>query len=134
MSKNKRRKSNKKTRVYVCSSLRPHVVKRVNKILEKLLATRPDVEFFRPYGTDPNTMLEVVREDTKEIEGCDELWLIGRAGRDCCVELGMALALKKDITVYLDHTNRRKLAKDEMWKIGVDRGHLKVVELGDILD
>lgn len=117
----------KKTKVYVCSSLRPKVVKRVDKLLP-VLAKRVDytVDYFRPRGTAPSGMMQTVREDVDAINACDELWLVGDYGRDCSFELGYALAIGKKIVVWTDRTNRKKFDSDWMVKIGDDLGLLEV--------
>lgn len=119
----------KTTRVYICSSLKPRNVERVNKLLASLIVDRPDLRVFRPCGTDPATMMDTVREDVREIEKCDELWVCGRYGRDSSLEIGMALALKKKIKIYRDHTNNKKLNDDEMWKIGIERKLVEIIDL-----
>lgn len=116
-------KPKKKTlRVYVCSSLRPKVVKRVDKILQAMKETlKPDgrtVSFFRPGGTDKRKRDNTVRIDVMAIDACDELWVVGNYGRDCSWEIGYATALGKKIRIFEDHTNRRRLESDWMWRAG----------------
>lgn len=78
-------------------------------------------------------MMKTVREDVRAIEKCDELWVIGRFGRDCSWEIGYAMALGKKIMIFEDHTNCRKLWSDWMWRIGLDRKQIQVRKLKDIL-
>jgi len=115
--------------VYVCSSLKPHTIRRVDKILDRFKAQDQDLKLFRPYGTNPKKMMETVREDIDAIERCDELWVLGRFGRDCSFEIGYALALKKKVIIWEDHTNRQKLWSDWMWRIGKEKGLLEVKKL-----
>ena len=125
---NKKRKD-KRIKVYVCSSLKPHNVKRVDKILARLVQDYPLVDFFRPYGTDPSTMMETVREDVREIRQCDELWQVGSYGRDSSWELGLAYGLGKRIKIFRDWQNSKKLASDEMIKIGLDELTTEIIDL-----
>lgn len=120
----------KPTSVYVCSSLRPRVVKRVDALLKRLRRIHgAPIQYFRPRGTDPSLMLETVREDVTAIEACDELWVVGDYGRDCSWEIGYAMALGKRVHVWLDRTNKAKIQSDWMLRIGFDRNLLSVSAL-----
>lgn len=119
--------------VYVCSSLKPHTVKRVDALLEKLKLVYPSVEFFRPSGDDPDKLMDTVREDVKAIHECDELWVIGRYGRDCSWEIGYAMGLRKHVVIWEDHTNHRKIWSDWMWRIGQDHGTVQVRKLKEFV-
>lgn len=115
--------------VYVCSSLRPQTAKRVDKILVEFRRDFPALKFFRPKGTSIKTMMKTVREDVRAIEACDELWVVGRFGRDCSWEIGYAMALRKLVVFWEDHTNKKKWWSDWMWRIGIDRHLVKVRKL-----
>ncbi len=120
--------------VYVCSSLKPPTIRRVDRLLERFRAVTPGLRFFRPYGTDPSRMMETVREDVDAINECDELWVIGRFGRDCSWEIGYATALGKPVVIWEDFTNHKKLWQDWMWRIGVDTKQVTVRKLKEIFE
>ena len=115
--------------IYVCSSLKPHTVKRVDKLLKAFKRDFPALKFFRPSGNNVKTLMKTVREDVKAIDACDELWVVGRYGRDCSWEIGYAMALGKKVVFWLDHTNKRRFQSDWMLRIGRDRGILETREL-----
>lgn len=124
------KKHTKCLKVYVCGSLRPEVVKDVDKKLKRLLKESAfPIEFLRPTGTDMDKIMDIVREDVAAIEECDELWQIGEYGRDSVWELGFAFGLGKPVKVLIDETNREKMQADVMYRIGFDRDQLKIVGL-----
>lgn len=117
-------------RVYVCGSLRPEVVAHVDRKLHHLLLNLDyPVVFLRPDGTDLNLIMDTVREDVAAIESCHELWQIGDLGRDSSWELGYSAALGKPIVIWVDDTNRKKIESDAMFRIGLERGLVRIREL-----
>lgn len=133
----KNKKHQRPLRVYVCSSLRPRTVARVDRIIAELAtahkaATGRDVRYFRPRGTDPSKIMVTVREDVAAIKWCDELWVVGRYGRDCSLEMGFAAGIGKKIRIYRDKTNCNRLSQDWMARFWVETGQTTIEDLDNV--
>lgn len=103
-------------KVYICSSLRQENYDHVTKLLAQL----PAAIYLRPQTAEK---LAAKREDTVEsdvalMKHADEIWVLGRIGRDCSWEIGWAAAMNKRVRVLIDETNRATIEDDWMLRHG----------------
>lgn len=113
-------------KVYICSSLKPDNYLYVSELLTKL----PPAIHLRPNASQlvADDRRHFVESDVAMIKYCDELWVLGRFGRDCTWEIGFATALGKTIRILRDRANDQVLQEDWMYMHGQVEGLLTVYE------
>lgn len=114
-------------KVYICSSLKPENFNYVSELLKKL----PKAIYLRPFPeelTKPTKRYDTVEADIAMMQHADEIWCVGRLGRDCMVEIGYAIGIGKTIRVLVDDTNRDQLKDDWMILHGETKGILTFYE------
>jgi nucleoside 2-deoxyribosyltransferase len=101
--------------VYVCTPLHPG--KFPLGTLTKALTGALAFAFIPPVG-QLHHKSEGALLDKEMIEKCDEVWVFGAVGRDCCWEIGYAQGLGKKVVLHIDETNRYLIEEDWMVTLG----------------
>lgn len=117
-------------RVYICSKLDRETVEHTTTVLEKLVPNDDSIHVLRPTPDQPEKFTQdCIRSDVWMIDNCDELWVVGKWGRDCMWEIGYAMARQIPVVMYIDETNKALFEDMHMYLIGHDTGLLTVKEL-----
>lgn len=100
-------------KVYICSSLRQDNYNYVTELLKKL----PEAIHLRPHisQSEADDKRHFVESDVAMMEYADEIWVLGRFGRDCSWEIGYATGRGIPIKLLEDKYNAEVLAADWMW-------------------
>lgn len=120
-----------KSKVYICSSLRPEVVKRVDEVLLQIFDEN-QYHMLRPHTIQPEAkeeLMSFIRGDGWMLDQADEVWVIGQFGNDCQWELGYAMAKGKPVTIFKDSTNTQRIEDSWMYRLGYDLNLLTIKEL-----
>ena len=115
-------------KIYVCTPLNPNKFN-LDKITDILMKMNV-FAFIPPAGQLSNKETGALL-DKRMIEECNEVYVIGAVGRDCCWEIGYASGLGKPVTIFLDHTNNYLIEEDWMVTLGcniVDINVLTIIE------
>lgn len=111
-------------KAYICSSLKDDNYKYVTGVLKEL----PLVTHLRPSpgieGCAVGHRRHHVETDIAMLQYCDEVWVLGRYGRDCSWEIGYAMGLKKTVRILSDASNELLILEDWMLHHGNQVGLL----------
>lgn len=100
-------------KVYICSSCRLENYEYVTDLLSQL-GLMNTAFFFRPQPGQLKDKQIFADVDVDAINSCDEVWVMGRHGRDCSWEIGYAAGIQKPVKVYMCDVNAGDLENDWM--------------------
>lgn len=118
-------------KVYICCSLKLPNYEHVSGLLARL----PDAIHLRPQPSQLDELTgsnlrkkNVVEADVAMIQYCDEVWVLGKFGRDCSWEIGYATALHKRVRILKEEDNAEIISSDWMFLHGETLGNLTVYD------